>query len=215
MHIEPGFIAQAKIVMANVAATGLLATYASNLIKRPADIIRTVMAALFFTLFMQSFHTNVGPSELHFVGAMAMYLTLGFIPTLFGFAIGLLFQGLLFTPTDLVHLAVNSLSLILPLIAVHYTLGRKLAAKENLSWAQIVKLDAAYYTGVVTMVGFWLSIGEIATPLAAWLAFASSYLVIVAIEPLVTMGAIKLLGKHSDNRLVQLCFAVESFKAAK
>jgi cobalt/nickel transport system permease protein len=211
MHIEPGFIAQAKVMLANVSAIGLLGYYVKDLIRQPADIIRTLLAALFFSLFMQSFHVSVGPSELHFVGAMAMYLTLGFLPTLLGFTAGLLLQGLLFDPMDLPHLAVNSLSLMLPLIAVHYTVGRKLRnAGGRVGWAAILKLDAMYYGGVTTMVGFWLLIADVPTPFAAWAAFAGSYLTIVAVEPLVTYSAVRLLKHYQHTRLVDACFAVKT-----
>lgn len=215
MHIEPGYIVQAKIAMANVVASGVLLSYARELLKRPVDIIRSLLAAVFFTLFMQSFHLPVGPSELHFVGAMAMYLTLGFIPTLIGFAAGLLLQGLVFTPTDLIHLGINSLSLILPLIAVHYTLGRKLREGAKISFKQILSLDAIYYSGVVVMVGFWLSVAEVATPLSAWAAFASSYLAIVAFEPLFTYATVRLLKRYENKAWVNTCFAVNDFKLAK
>ncbi len=217
MHIEPGYIAHAKVLLANVSAVGVLSYYAMGLLRRPTDLVRTLLAALFFSLFMQSFHVSVGPSELHFVGAMAMYLTLGFLPTLMGFALGLLLQGLLFDPMDLVHLAVNSLSLVLPLIAVHYTLGRKLrdaATGQRISWAAILRLDAMYYSGLTAMVGFWLLIGDVATPFAAWAAFATSYLAIVAVEPLVTYGAVRLLKRYEHVPLVNTCFAVKPLTLA-
>lgn len=217
MHIEPGTIAQAKVLLANISATGVLGYYLKDMVKRPADVVRTLVAALFFSLFMQSFHMQVGPSELHFVGAMAIYLTLGFIPTLFGFAIGLLLQGLLFEPQDLVHLAVNSLSLILPLVTVHYTLGRQFVAALNantLDWRAIVKMDAMYYGGVTTMVGFWLLAADVATPFTAWATFASSYLVIVVFEPVFTYGAVRLLKRYEQSKIVDVCFAVKSIKLA-
>ena len=217
MHIEPGFIAQAKVMFANVSAISLLGYYAKDLFRRPADIVRTLLAALFFSLFMQSFHVSVGPSELHFVGAMAMYLTLGFLPTLIGFAAGLLLQGMLFDPMDLPHLAVNSLSLMLPLITVHYALGRKLrdaASGRRVGWAAILELDALYYGGVTAMVGFWLLISDVATPFAAWAAFAGSYLAIVAVEPLFTYGAVRLLKRYQHTRLVDICFAVKPLTLA-
>lgn len=215
MHIEPGFIPQAKVMLANVSALGVLGYYARGLIRQPSDIVRTVLAAVFFSLFMQSFHMQVGPSELHFVGAMAMYLTLGFLPTLIGFAAGLLLQGLAFTPTDLPHLAVNSLSLMLPLIAVHATLGRKLRdAAQNVNWAAILKLDAMYYGGVTAMVGFWLLASNVQTAFSAWFAFASSYLVIVAIEPVLTYSVVRLLKRYEHTRLVDICFAVKPLKLA-
>ena len=217
MHIEPGIIAQAKVVLANASAVGLVAYYGRDLLRQPADIVRTLLAALFFSLFMQSFHVNVGPSELHFVGAMAIYLTLGFLPTLLGFAAGLLLQGLLFEPVDLPHLAVNSLSLIVPLIAVHYSVGRQLRAElagRVVSWGAIVKLDAMYYAGVTAMVGFWLLAAEVATPLAAWASFASSYLLIVICEPLFTLAVVRLLKRHENKRLIATCFNIQSLKLA-
>lgn len=217
MHIEPGFIIQAKVIGANAAALGLLGFYAKGLIKRPFDIVKAALAAVFFSIFMQSFHMNVGPSELHFVGAMAIYLTLGFTPTLFGFAAGLLLQGLLFDQHDLPHLAVNSLSLIVPLITVHFLAGKKLfdrSLNKRLSLRAILKLDAIYYAGVTSMVGFWLLMSHVETPFAAWLSFATSYLVVVACEPVVTLATVKLLKRYEERPLVQKLFVVTKLKLA-
>jgi len=209
MHIEPGLIAPVKVMAANAAAIGVLAYYAKDQIKQPANLVRTAVAAIFFTVFMQSFHMPVGPSELHFVGAIAMYLTLGFIPTLFGFAFGLLLQGFLFDAHDLPHLAVNSLSLILPLIAVHMTIGKQILNRAaDLRWQEVVRLDAAYYAGVTAMVGFWLLIAEVQVPMLAWATFASSYLALVLCEPLFTLATVRLLKRHGDKQWVQYCFAV-------
>lgn len=217
MHIESGIISQAKVMGANAAAVSVLGFYARKFMQQPFDIIKALLAAVFFSLFMQSFHMNVGPSELHFVGAMAIYLTLGFIPTLFGFAIGLLLQGIIFEPTDLPHLAVNSLSLIVPLITVHLTAGKKLfdrSLDKRLSWSTILKLDGIYYAGVTSMVGFWLIIGDVATPFSSWLAFASSYLVVVACEPVITFATVRALKKYEHTPLIQKLFAVDRLKVA-
>jgi ABC-type Co2+ transport system permease subunit len=204
MHIEPGFLADTKIMMASVAALGVLGAHAPALLQRPALWLRTLLAAVFFSVFMESVHLPVGPSELHFVGAMPIYLTLGFLPTLFGFAIGLLLQGLLFEPQDLVHLSVNALSLIVPLLAVHHTLGRKLA-QGDLSVSQLLKLDGAYYAGVTLMVGFWLSQGQQAVAFADWAAFASSYLAVVALEPLFTVALVKGVAGVRSQAWTRLC----------
>ncbi|WP_213361368.1 energy-coupling factor ABC transporter permease [Brachymonas denitrificans] len=203
MHIEPGILSSAKIAFANVAAVGMLAACAPALVKRPALLLRTALAALFFSIFMQVFHMPVGASELHFVGAMPIYLLLGFVPTLFGFAFGLLLQGLLFDPQDLAHLAVNSLSLMVPLAAVHYGLGKRLAGKFTV--ANIVKLDFAFYAGVTLMVGFWLSMGTEPTPLANWATFAASYLALVLVEPLVTLAIVRAARGFKDSNWAQLC----------
>lgn len=221
MHIEPGFVSSAKVMMANAGAIGVVAWGAKEQIKQllrePWMPIKTIAAAGFFSLFMQSYSVPVGPSELHFVGAMAMYLTLGFLPTLLGFAVGLLFQGLVFDPQDLVHLGVNSLSLMLPLVAVHYAQGRKLfdaTLQRRLTLGRILGLDGMYYAGVTGMVGFWLLIGGAETPLASWLSFAASYLAIVAIEPLVTWGVVKGLKKVEGNSIVARLFVVGSLRTA-
>lgn len=195
MHIQPGILAAPKILAANYTALVTLAGFAPALLKRPLLILKTLGAALIFTVCMQIAHLPIGASELHLVGASTVYFLFGFLPTLFGFAIGLLLQGLLFEPLDLIHLGVNSLSLILPLIATHQLIGRRFFAKgENrlaISWSQIAKFDAVYYSGVVGMVGFWLLNGSEVTPIQNWAVFAISYLPLVFVEPLLTYLAVK------------------------
>ena len=204
MHIEPGFVVQSKIILANVGAVGVMGLYAKDLLAKPQLIVRTVLAAIFFSLFMQLFHLPAGPSELHLLGAMPIYLLLGFVPALFGFALGLLFQGLAFAPTDLAHLSINSLSLMLPLIAVHMAFGKNLKTKD-LSLKSLAKLDSAFYAGVTLMVGFWL-LGEGVTSFATWAVFAASYAPIVLGEIAFTVGALQLVQKFGQNNLVAYCF---------
>jgi cobalt/nickel transport system permease protein len=195
MHIEPGMLAQHKILGANIAAVTLLLACAPAWLKRPTLWLRTALAAVFFTLFMQAF---------------------GFLPTLFGFAIGLLLQGLLFEPQDLVHLAVNILSLTVPLLALHHTFGKQLAtvftgtprgaSTGALSVSTILKLDAFYYAGVTAMVGFWLMMGEGSTALADWAAFAASYVSLVLLEPVFTVLIVRGVRSVRDARWARACF---------
>jgi len=208
MHIEPGILSGTKIAAANLAATALVVAQAPELLRKPQRLLRTLLAALFFSVFMQSFHTPAGASELHFIGAMPIYLTLGFVPTLLGFGLGLLLQGGVFEPADLLHLGVNFLSLAVPLVALHATLGRRLASGAATRVGSVLKLDAAYYAGVAVMVGFWLAMGEVATPFAAWAAFASAYLPVALIEPVLTVALVRLLQSQAHRPLVRLCFAV-------
>jgi len=203
MHIEPGVLAATKIVAADVAVLALVAAAAWPSWQRPSLLLRTALAALFFSLCMQAFHLKVGPSELHFIGAMPMYLAFGLVPTLLGFALGLLLQGWLFEPADLLHWSVNTLSLALPLLAVHAGLGRRI---ERVDLRAVLRLDAAYYAGVTAMVGFWLAIGEVATPFADWLRFALSYLSVVAFEPLLTVAVLLGVARARRHRWGALCF---------
>ena len=203
MHIEPGVLDAAKIASANVAALGALGASAWVFVRRPADLAKTMLAALFFSIFMQVWHMPVGPSELHLIGASAIYFTFGFLPTLFGFALGLALQGVLFEPQDLVHLGVNSLSLMVPLIAVHAAFGRRFFSGVETRWSSVLKFDAAYYAGVVAMVGFWLALGQEPTPLQSWARFAASYLPLVALEPLFTLAVLKGLKRFEGSAPVR------------
>ena len=215
MHIEPGMLSAAKVLFADAAAIATLITFAPKLL-RPDNLIKTLLAAAFFSVFMEVFHLQIGASELHFVGASAVYIIFGFIPTLFGFALGLLLQGLFFEPLDLVHLGVNSLSLMLPLIAAHGLLGRRFfdLAGRRVRWAEVVKFDALYYTGVVTMVGFWLSMGQEPTPLSNWALFAVSYLPLVVCEPLFTCLVARTLKRYANHTVVERFTCVKSLKVA-
>lgn len=216
MHIEPGALNAAKVLYGHAAAIATLLVYAPRWITRLDQVAKTLLAAAFFSLFMQVYHVPVGVSELHFIGASAIYFIFGFLPTLFGFAIGLLLQGLVFDPQDLVHLGVNSLSLMLPLIAAHGLFGRQLfgASARNLSWREVVRFDAVYYGGVVAMVGFWLAIGEEPLPLDNWLLFAASYAPLVFCEPLITCLAVRLLKRWPQSALLQRLTCVDSLRLA-
>lgn len=203
MHIEPGILSGEKVAYANAVASVLVVGIGVQALRRPRLLLRALLAATFFSLFMQAFHMKVGPSELHFIGALPIYLALGPLPTVLGFALGLLMQGLLFEPADLVHLGVNFLSLAVPLAVMHFTGARHLAM---VGWRDVLRLDAIYYAGVVLMVGFWLALGEEATPFAAWLHFASTYLAIIALEPAVSIAVLKLLGRWQNRRVMRVCF---------
>jgi cobalt/nickel transport system permease protein len=212
MHIEPGLLAPEKLTFATGAAVALLGAFVPALLKSPSLWLRTVLASVFFSLFMQAFHMKAGPSELHFLGAMPIYLAFGFIPTLFGFGLGLLLQGLIFEPQDLVHLAVNTLTLAVPLIGVHWTLGRRLGKVQV---STVLQLDSVYYGGVVAMVGFWLAIAEGAVALADWAAFAVSYAPVVVLEPLLTLAVLALIQRARKTRLGEVCFAPQVGAAAR
>jgi ABC-type Co2+ transport system permease subunit len=202
MHIEPGILSAPQIAAANATALATLAAHSGGLVRRPLDIVKTLLAAAAFSLLMEIWHQPVGPSELHFIGASTIYFLFGFVPTLFGFAIGLALQALLFEPQDMLHLGVNALSLMLPLIAAHALVGRRLLANGTdapISWASVVRFDAVYYGGVVAMVGFWLAGGNTQTSLADWALFAAAYLPVVLCEPVMTTAVLRAV-RRLDTR---------------
>ena len=217
MHIEPGVLSASKVAFANITAVSALTAYLPSLARKPLEIVKIVLAAVFFSLFMEAFHMPVGPSELHFVGASAVYFIFGFLPALFGFALGLLLQGLLFEPQDLVHLGVNSLSLMVPLIAIYNLSGRRYfasdATKPRLSWAEIVKFDAAYYAALSP---WWASGWRLGGKPRRWrrALFAVSDAPLVLCEPLFSFAALKLLGKLDAENPIRKVTAVNALALA-
>jgi ABC-type Co2+ transport system permease subunit len=212
MHIEPGILSAPQIAAANATALATLAAHSGGLVRRPLDIVKTLLAAAAFSLLMEVWHQPVGPSELHFIGASTIYFLFGFVPTLFGFAIGLALQALLFEPQDMLHLGVNVLSLMLPLIAVHALIGRRLLADRSdapISWASIVRFDAVYYGGVVAMVGFWLAGGNTQTSLADWALFGAAYLPVVLCEPVMTAAVLRAVRRLDTRSLVRRLTALD------
>jgi cobalt/nickel transport system permease protein len=212
MHIEPGILSAPQIAAANATAVATLAAYSGGLLRRPLDIARTLLAAAAFSLLMEVWHQPVGPSELHFIGASTIYFLFGFVPTLFGFAIGLALQALLFEPQDMLHLGVNALSLMLPLIAAHTLIGRRIAAggaNAPISWASVMRFDAVYYGGVVAMVGFWLAGGNTQTSLSDWALFAAAYLPIVLCEPIMTAAVLRAVRRLDTQSPVRRLTALD------
>ncbi len=216
MHIEPGVLNAAKVLYAHAVAVGTVSAHARGYQERPSDLARTAVAAVFFSLFMEVWHLPVGPSELHFVGASAIYFTFGFLPTLFGFAIGLALQGLVFEPQDLIHLGVNSLSLMVPLIAVHALIGRRLFAGKgrSVTLGGILHFDGLYYTGVVSMVGFWIMLSNDPAGLMDWAVFAASYLPLMVLEPCFTWVTLKQLKRQESVPVVSALTAINRLSLA-
>lgn len=197
MHIEPGIIDPLRVSAANIVAAGVIATQAGTVVKDPTKVVKTVLAAVFFSVLMQAWHLPVGPSELHLIGATTVYLLFGFSPTIVGFAVGLLLQALVFDPEDMVHIGVNALSLMLPLFAVHYSFGKRLFGgdhAERFTLARVLRIDAVYYAGVTAMVGFWLGISNDAVAASDWARWAAAYLPVFFVEAIMTFITVTVLG---------------------
>jgi cobalt/nickel transport system permease protein len=212
MHIEVGILSAPEIAGANAAAIATLAAYAGDLWRRPVELGKALLAAVFFSLFMEVWHQPVGPSELHFIGASTIYFLFGFTPALFGFAIGLALQAVLFEPQDMLHLGVNALSLMVPLIVAHAIAGRRIPAADAtapIAWTSVLRFDAIYYGGVVTMVGFWLAGGNTHASFADWALFAAAYLPIVLCEPAISCAVLRAVHRLDTTSPVRRLTALD------
>jgi ABC-type Co2+ transport system permease subunit len=183
-------------------AAGVIATQAGAVLKDPTKVVKTVLAAVFFSVLMQAWHLPVGPSELHLIGATTVYLLFGFSPTVVGFGLGLFLQAFFFEPEDMLHLGVNALSLMLPIAAVHYSFGRRLFDKDHadrFTLGRVLRIDAVYYAGVTAMVGFWLGISNDAVAVSDWARWAIAYLPVFGAEALLTFTTVTVLSKWKDR----------------
>lgn len=202
MHIEPGIIDPLRVAAANAVALAVVASQLPALVRAPLNFVKVGLAAIVFSVLMQAWHLPVGPSELHLIGATTVYLLFGFAPSMVGFALGLLLQGFFFEPADLVHLGVNSLSLMLPLVAVHQTFGKRLLAArhaDRFTFARVLRIDAVYYAGVSAMVAFWLMISKDAFALSDWGRWALAYMPVFALEALITFTTVTIMKTWRGN----------------
>ena len=125
MHIEPGVVDGAKMVLAYGTAAGAggysLKLVADDL-KSHSTIsfgLRSVLAVAAVFVFFEVFpHFAVGISEVHFILGTTILLLLGAGPAAVGLAGGLLIQGALFAPSDMPMFFVNVTTLLFPLFAI-------------------------------------------------------------------------------------------------
>lgn len=218
MHIEPGVVSGAKMILAYgtaAAAAGYtLKLTISDLAKRNilSFAVRTLIAvACVFVFFEVLPHYPVGISEVHFILGTTLFLILGAAPAALGLAGGLLAQGLLFAPSDMPMYFVNVTTLLVPLFAIDALARRIIPANKayvDLSYLDVLKLSLAYQGGVVAWVAFWAFYGQGFTSetFAAVGTFGAAYMLVVIVEPiadLLVLAAAKALRAHGhDSGLV-------------
>ena len=217
MHIEPGVVEGAKILLSYataVTAFGLTAKLALDSVRNNGGVAALALRSLLTTALVFCFfevfpHHAVGVSEVHLILGSTLLLLFGAGAAAIGLAAGLLLQGLLFAPFDLPQYGMNVTTLLLPLFATA-ALARKIipesTAYVDISYAQAFKLSVAYQGGIVVWVGFWAFYGHGFTSdnLAAVGSFGLAYMSVILIEPLVDLGvlaAAKALARFSQGSL--------------
>ncbi|WP_422365539.1 energy-coupling factor ABC transporter permease [Pelagibius sp.] len=218
MHIEPGVVDGAKIVLSYATAAasfGLAAKLAMDTIRRDGGVAALALRSVFTTALVFCFfellpHYPVGVSEVHFILGSTLYLIFGAGPAAIGLAAGLLLQGVLFAPADLPQYFVNITTLIVPLWAVSL-LAKKIIPSQTpyveVKYWQALALSTAYQGGIVAWVAFWAFYGSGfgAANLTAVASFSGAYMLVVVLEPLAdlaVLAAAKTLAPFSQNRLL-------------
>jgi ABC-type Co2+ transport system permease subunit len=196
MHIEPGLVDGSKIVLSyatSAAAGGVALKSVVNSLGEKGAVSLALRSAIattgVFVFFEVMPHFPVGVSEVHFILGSTLFLILGAAPSAIGLALGLLIQGLFFSPVDLPQYGMNITTLLVPLFALQALAKRVIApgtAYVDLKYSQALTLSTTYQGGVVAWVAFWAIYGAgfgVAN-LTSVASFGAAYMAVVLIEPL-------------------------------
>jgi ABC-type Co2+ transport system permease subunit len=211
VHIEPGVVDGAKIVLSYataLAAFGFSAKASIDMIKKNglmSLIGRSALTTVFVFIFFQVMpHHAVGVSEVHFILGSTLFLMFGPAAASIGLLSGLLMQGLFFAPIDLPQYGMNVTTLLLPLFAMSVVARRIISdntAYVDISYKQALKLSLTYQGGIVAWVAFWAFYGQGfgAENMASVATFGLAYMSVVLLEPVLDLAV--LAGAKSLNRI--------------
>ena len=210
MHIEPGVVNEAKMVLSYATAAGaagLSIKYSLDTLRKSnstAFVLRFIMAALLTVFFFEVLPKfPAGVSEVHFIFGSTLFLFFGAAPSAIGLAAGLAIQGLFLAPTDLPQYFMNTSTLLFPLFAVSWVAGRIIApntAYVDCTYKQVLKLSATYQSGIVAWVAFWAFYGQGfgADNISAVTGFGLAYLSVILIEPIVDLAVLAIAKMRRD-----------------
>jgi ABC-type Co2+ transport system permease subunit len=202
MHIEPGIVSGAKMLLSYgtaLTAFGLTAKFALDGMKRDgigALLIRSLLSTMLVFCFFEVFpHHPIGVSEVHLILGTTLFLLFGAPAAAIGLAGGLLVQGIFFAPFDLAQYGINVTTLLAPLFGIHL-LAKKIipenTAYVDLTYAQTLQLSVAYQGGIVAWVAFWAFYGQGfgADNLASVGSFGLAYMSVILVEPLIDLSVL-------------------------
>ncbi len=147
MHIEPGVVSGAKLVLSY--ATGI--AVGGVALKLAVETVReqgiTSFAARTLAYHGPRVRLLRDPAALpgraspgvHFILGSTLFLLFGAAPAAFGLAFGLLFQGIFFEPPDLPQFGMNVTTLLVPLFGIQATSRGSLPATPPMSISGIAR----------------------------------------------------------------------------
>lgn len=218
MHIEPGIVEPAKLILSygtGAAVVTFAAKKAYDTMKERGGLGLTIggiaTTALTFAFFELLPHFPVGVSEVHFILGSTLFLLFGVGPAAIGLALGLLAQAVFFSPSDLPQYGMNVTSLLVPLFLISELASRVVKPSKcyvDITYKQALALSTTFQAGVVAWVAFWTLYGQGfgAESLAALGLFAAAYMTVVIIEPfadLAVLALAKTFSAHTKNDLFE------------
>ncbi len=214
MHIEPGVVTGAKLLLGYVTAAGSLgmtAKLAWDSLRHDGGARRLVGRSLTTTALVFSFfellpHIPVGVSEVHLILGSTLLLVFGAGPTAIGLVLGLLLQGLFFVPSDLPQYGMNVTTLIGSLVALKLIADRVIksgTAYTDLAYRQVVRLSLTFQAVTVSWVAFWVAWGQglSVETLLRIATFGAAYMSVILIEPLIDLTVLALAKRLKNGSL--------------
>lgn len=205
MHIEPGVVDGAKIVLSYATAAaslGLVGKMTIDSVREHAGVAATALrsvatTALVFTFFEVFPHQAVGVSEVHLILGSTLFLIFGAGPAATGLVLGLLLQGIFFAPFDLPQYGMNITTLIVPLFAMAAIAKRTIpdrTAYKDVTYMQALTLSLSFQGGIVAWVAFWAIYGHGfgVQNMASVASFSAAYMSVVLLEPLIDLGVLAI-----------------------
>ncbi len=210
MHIEPGVVNEAKMVLSYATAAGAIgltikcAAQTLRQSKSTAFVLRLMIATLLTVFFFEVLPKfPVGVSEVHFIFGSTLFLLFGAASAAIGLAAGLAIQSLILSPADLPQYFMNTTTLLLPLYAISWVAGRIIipnTAYVDCTYTQVLKLSVTYQAGIVAWVAFWALYGQGfgADNISAVTVFGLAYLSVILIEPIVDIAILAIAKTRRD-----------------
>ncbi len=202
MHIEPGVVNGAKMLLSYGTATAVIGTslkLAWDNIKENGIVsflIKTIIStAIVFSCFEILPHYPIGVSEVHLILGTTIFLIFGVAPAAFGLALGLLIQGIFFAPFDLPQYGINVTTLLASILFLNVVAKKVIPQKtayKDITYSQLLKLSIAWEGSIVAWVAFWAFYGQGfgAENIHNVLTFGAAYMSVVIIEPLVDLAVL-------------------------
>ena len=216
MHMEPGIVHGAKIVLSYGTAAvsfGIASKLALENIQNNgilSMVVKSIMTTFLVLMFFEVFpHQPVGVSEVHLILGSTLFLIFGAAPAALGLSLGLLTQGLFFAPFDLPQYGMNVTTLLMPLFAMSF-IAKKIIpqniAYKDIKYVDALKLSVIFQGGIVTWVAFWALYAEGfgIENLTSIFSFGAAYMSVIILEPLIDLAV--LSGAKALNSLQNSSF---------
>ena len=218
MHIEAGVVQGAKMLLSYGTAITVMGVGAklaydnrkenglfSLLLKA---VISTVLVFIFFEVFP---HYPIGISEVHLILGTTLLLVFGVAPAMMGLTFGLLLQGLTVAQFDLPQYGINVTTLLASMIVLNYATQKIIpagTAYKDITYIQMLKMSAIWEGAIVSWVAFWAFYGQgfSIENMSAVFSFASAYMLVVLIEPLIDMAVLALVKTFYKNDSCSMLF---------